>query len=99
MFKILLNLKERKQKRKEKKKKKRSWGNADMKSGVEGVAPLIQTCRSCCHMGMETSLNFNSWFDQGSVKPDPKGILMEKLDLYFTYEQWLKPNVHSIQIV
>lgn len=31
-----------------------------MKGGVEGVAPLIQMCRSCCHMGMETSLNFNS---------------------------------------
>jgi len=50
-----LNLKERKKKR-----EREAGGNADMKGGVEGVAPLIQTCRSCCHMGMETSLNFNS---------------------------------------
>lgn len=81
MLKLILTLKERKGS-----KKREAGGNTDMKRGVEGVAPLIQTCRSYCHVGMEASLNFNSWFDQASVKPDPKGFPMEKLDLYFTYE-------------
>lgn len=58
VLKLTFTLKEGKGSKK--KNEREAGGNTDMKKGMEGVAPLIQTCRSYCHVGMEASLNFNS---------------------------------------